>query len=236
VNFEPIASIFRGMASANRPDPGQSAIRARLMHRKRLMMDGYREPDKGALDVLHRRGLPPLSSDSPVWIDAYRKKCSHRAVRTNRNTLAALAVFLTATAATFAANPLVGTWKLNEGKSKFAPGATKNTTVTYTPAKGDMIKCTVDGVDKDGKPIHWTWVGKFDGKPYQIKGSPSFDTLTYKPVNDRTNKTTATKAGKVVMTGTITVAKDGKSRVVTLTGTDANGQKFTDVTYYDKQQ
>jgi hypothetical protein len=79
-------------------------------------------------------------------------------------------------------------------------------------------------------------VGKFDGKPYQIKGSPSFDTLTYKAVNDRTNKTTATKAGKVAMTGTITVAKDGKSRVVTLTGTGANGQKFTDMTYYDKQQ
>jgi len=98
-----------------------------------------------------------------------------------------------------------------------------------------MVKCTVDGVDKDGKPIHWACVGKFDGKPYQIKGSPSFDMLTYKPVNDRTNKTTATKAGKVVMTGTITVAKDGKSRVVRLTGTNANGQKFTDITYYDKQ-
>jgi hypothetical protein len=149
--------------------------------------------------------------------------------------LVTLGLLLTATAATFAANALMGTWKLNEGKSKFAPGATKNTTVTYAPAKGDMVKCTVDGVGKDGKPIHWTWVGKFDGKPYQIKGSPSFDTLTYEPVNDRTNKTTAMKAGKVVMTGTITVAKDGKSRLVKLTGTDANGQKFTDMTYYDKQ-
>jgi hypothetical protein len=37
-----------------------------------------------------------------------------------------------------------------------------------------------------------------------------------------------------VMTATITVAKDGKSRVVTLTGTDASGKKFTDTTYYDK--
>ena len=142
---------------------------------------------------------------------------------------------LTATTATFAANPLMGTWKLNEGTAKTAPGATRNTTVTYAPAKSYMIKCTVDGVDKDGKPVHWTWVGKFDGKPYQIKGSPSFDTLTYKPVNGRTNETTATKVGKVVMTATITVAKDGKSRVVTLIGMDASGQKFTDTTYYDKQ-
>jgi len=119
-----------------------------------------------------------------------------------------------ATAANFAANPLMGTWRLSQGKSKFAPGAAKNTTVTYAPAKGDMAKCTVVGVDKDGKPIHWVWVGKFDGKPYAIQGSPSFDTLTYKPVNERTNDTTAMKAGKVVMTGVITVAKDGKSRVV----------------------
>ncbi|HEV2718119.1 MAG TPA: hypothetical protein VGU64_22840, partial [Terriglobales bacterium] len=79
-----------------------------------------------------------------------------------------------------------------------------------------MIKCTVDGMDKDGKPIHWTWVGKFDNKPYPLKGSSSFDMLTYKPVKDRTNETTATKAGKLVMTGTITVAKDGNTRVVRL--------------------
>lgn len=147
----------------------------------------------------------------------------------------ALALLLIATTTIFAGNALMGTWKLNEGKSKFAPGATKNTMVTYAPAKGDMIKCTVDGVDKAGKPIHWDWVGKFDGKPYPLKRSPSFEMLTYKPVNDRTNKTTATKAGKLVMTGTITLSKDGKSRVVRLMGTDASGQKFTDMTYYDKQ-
>ena len=149
--------------------------------------------------------------------------------------LVALALLFTASAATFAANPLIGTWKLNERKSKFAPGAAKNTVVTYTRAKGDMTKCTVDGVNKDGKPIRWTWVGKFDGHPYQIKGSPSFDTLTYKPVNDRTNDTTAMKKGKVVMKAAITVAKDGKSRPVAITGTDASGKKFTNMTYYDKQ-
>ncbi len=149
--------------------------------------------------------------------------------------LAPLALVSTASTATFAANLLMGTWKLNEGKSRFAPGATKNTMVIYAPAKGDMVKCTVDGVDKDGKPVHWTWVGKFDGKPYSIKGSPSFDMLTYKAVNDRTNDTIATKAGRVVMTGALTVSKDRESRVVKLTGTQPNGQKFTDMICYDKE-
>jgi len=149
--------------------------------------------------------------------------------------LVAAAVCLTMPALVLAANPHLGTWKLNESKSRFPPGAAKNTTVTYTPAKGDMIKCRADGVDKDGKSIHWTWVGKFDGHPYEIKGSPSFDTLACQPINDRTNRTIATKDGKVVMTGMITVAKDGRSREVTLTGTDASGKKFTETTYYDKE-
>jgi hypothetical protein len=37
------------------------------MHRKRLMMDNYPEADERALDILHRRGLPPLSSDFPQF-------------------------------------------------------------------------------------------------------------------------------------------------------------------------
>lgn len=153
-----------------------------------------------------------------------------------KNILVALTLLLAASQLSLAAeNPLMGTWKLNESKSKYASDSGKNTTVTYTAAKGDMIKCTADGVDKDGKPIHWTWTGKFDGKPYPIKGSPAFDTLAYHSMNERTNETTATKNGKVVMTAVIAVAKDGKSRTVTLIGTDAKGKKFTDRTYYDKQ-
>jgi Na+-translocating ferredoxin:NAD+ oxidoreductase RnfG subunit len=154
-----------------------------------------------------------------------------------KNILVALMLLLAAGSVSLAAeNPLTGTWKLNESKSKYASDSAKNTTVTYTAAKGDMIKCTAGGVDKDGKPIHWTWTGKLDGKPYPIKGSPAFDTLAYHPMNERTNETTARKDGKVVMTAVIAVAKDGKSRTVTLIGTDAKGKKFTDRTYYDKQQ
>ena len=61
------------------------------------------------------------------------------------------------------------------------------------------------------------------------------DTIAYEMVNDRTNKFTGMKDGKVAVTGTIAVAKDGKSRVVTANDTDANGKKVTDKAYYDKQ-
>jgi hypothetical protein len=148
-----------------------------------------------------------------------------------------LALWFTTAAFSLAAsmNPQMGTWKLNEAKSKFAPGATKNHTVTYTAAKGDMTKVTVDGVDKDGKAVHWTWVGRFDGKQYKVKGSAMADSIAYKPVNDRTNELTIMKDGKVAMMVKIVVSKDGKSRVVTTTTTDAKGKEHTDKAYYDKQ-
>ena len=91
----------------------------------------------------------------------------------------------------------MGTWKLNEAKSKLVPGMGKNTTVIYAEQK-DKIKITVDGVDKDGKPTHSVWVGKFDGKAYPVKGNLPYNSVAYKVVNDRTNDITTMKDGKVV--------------------------------------
>src|SRR5439155_23349916 len=137
-----------------------------------------------------------------------------------RIAVVALALSFMATTACFAANPHMGTWKLNEAKSKLAPGMGKNKTVTYSEQKGDKIKIVVDGVDKDGKARHTVWVGKFDGKAYPIKGSMQADSIAYKMVNEQTNEITAMKDGKTMWSGTITVAKDGKSRTVNISGTD----------------
>jgi hypothetical protein len=88
--------------------------------------------------------------------------------------LVTLAVLFIGAAVCFAADANMGTWKLNETKSKFGAGATKNTTVVYEAA-GDMVKVTVDGVDSDGKPVHSEWTGKFDGKDYPVTGDPNSD-------------------------------------------------------------
>lgn len=151
----------------------------------------------------------------------------------SRIAVMALALSLVAAAAGLAANPQMGTWKLNEAKSKLVPGMGKNTTVVYTE-QGDKINVTVDGVDKNGKPTHSVWVGKWDGKAYPTKGNLSWTAAAYKVVNDRTNAITTMKDGKVVWTGRITVSADGKSRTVTLNGTGADGKKFSGKAVYDK--
>jgi hypothetical protein len=148
--------------------------------------------------------------------------------------LASLVVFLAGFALCFAADLYMGTWKLNEAKSKLSPGTVKNHTVLMEAA-GDNVKVTIDGVDAEGKPVHTEWTGKFDGKDYPVTGDPNSDARAYKKIDDQTMAITVKKGGKVTVTGRTVVAADGKSRTVTTSGTDPKGNKFANVAVFDKQ-
>jgi hypothetical protein len=133
----------------------------------------------------------------------------------------------------FQDNPNMGTWKLNEAKSKFA-GKARNHTVVYEAA-GDQIKVTVDGVDENGGAVHSEWTGKFDGKDYPVTGETNSDARSYRMINKNTLELTGKKGGKETLSGRIVISNDGKSRTVTTTATDAQGKKVTNVAVYDKQ-
>ena len=145
-----------------------------------------------------------------------------------------LALCVSAVALGFAEDPEMGTWKLNEAKSKIAPGMPKNHTVVYEAA-GDSVKITVDGTDKDGKATHNEWTGKFDGKDYPVTGDPNSDMRSYTKVKAHKLKFTVKQSGKSTTTGRAMISDDGKSRTVTVNGTDAEGNKFKSVAVYDKQ-
>lgn len=140
-----------------------------------------------------------------------------------------------ATATCFAApSPFMGTWKLNEAKSKFSPGSGKNRMVVYADAGGGKTKVTVDGVDANGKAGHNEWTGKFDGKDYPVTGDPNSDVRWYKKVDDRTMDFGQKKGGKSGITGRIAVSADGKSRTVNTT-TMNKGKKVSNTAVYDKK-
>ena len=148
--------------------------------------------------------------------------------------VAITAFCLAAVAVGFAADPNVGSWKLNEAKSKVAAGSPKNITVVYT-AVGDSYKCVVDGLDAAGKPAHNEWTGKFDGKDYPVTGDPSADTRSLKLVSPGHYELTNKKDGKAVVTGTLEFSADNKTRTLTMHMTDAAGKKMTSVAVYDRQ-
>ena len=151
-----------------------------------------------------------------------------------RTVVVSLAMCLFAVALYAAENPNIGTWKLNDAKSKIPAGLAKNTTVVYSAA-GDMFKVTTDGVDGSGKPIHSEWTGKFDGKPYPVTGMSAYDARAVTAKGDRTLEIDNLKGGKSVGTGKVELAKDGKSRTLESDSADASGKKVHAKFVYDKQ-
>jgi hypothetical protein len=126
----------------------------------------------------------------------------------------------------------MGTWKLNESKSKVPAGAGKSTTVEYTAAGSD-IKITTEGVNDQGQPAHSEWTGKFDAKPYPVTGDPDVTYRAYKTKGDHALLFANMKGDKTVSNGRITVAKDGKSRTVKMTY--LGSKKIHAELVYDKQ-
>ena len=151
-----------------------------------------------------------------------------------RTVLASLAAFLAGVLVGIAADAHMGTWKLNESKSKLGAGATKNHTVIYTAA-GDELKVTVDGITSDGKPVHHEWTGKVDGKDYPVPGDPTSDTRSYRKIDDRTLEFVGKRGGNVTVTGRVALSADGMIRTVTTSVTDAKGNKIESTATYDKQ-
>jgi hypothetical protein len=150
-----------------------------------------------------------------------------------RTLVSTLSLLVLGTAIGIASSPQIGTWKLNEAKSKFS-GVAKNTLVVYTEA-GDSVKVAIDGIDADGKAFHSEWTGKFDGKDYALTGDASADMRSYKVIDANTLAFTTKKGGKTLLSGEIVVAADGKSRTVKASGTNAKGESVTQMAVYDKQ-
>lgn len=147
----------------------------------------------------------------------------------------ALTSVLAFAAVAFADNN-VGTWKLNVAKSSFSPGpAPKSQTLKIEAWGDDGLKYAADGVGPDGKPTHAEFQAKFDGKDVPFKGNPDADTLAYKRVDANTIQATTKMKGKTTITAKVVVSKDGKTRTVAQTGTDAQGRTVKNVLVYDRQ-
>ena len=155
--------------------------------------------------------------------------------RSTRNCVLTFAFCIVASLVCFAAsNAQMGTWKLNESKSKIGAGMPKNDTVVYEAA-GENIKVTIDGTAGDGTKTHSEWTGKMDGKDYPSTGNPNEDMRAYTKVSARTLRFASKKDGKVVLSGTVTVSADGKTRTVTSSAMGADGKTTKSVLVYDKQ-
>ena len=133
-------------------------------------------------------------------------------------------------------DPLVGTWNLNVTKSKYSPGPPpKSATSTYEAA-GKGYKVSVKQEPASGPAQQWSYTTELDGKDSPITGNnPNADTIAVKRIDAHTLESVNKKGGKMVSTQKIVVSADGKTRTVTTTGTNAQGEKVHNVAVYEKQ-
>jgi len=134
----------------------------------------------------------------------------------------------------FAADAVVGSWKLNVAMSKFSGTAPKSGTRVYTQTP-DGTALDQKTVGADGKEMSMHTTIKYDGKDYPITGNPDADTVAAKVLDARTTHFTLKRGGKVAGRVHRVVAADGKTLTVNNKGTHADGKTYDDTLVFDKQ-
>jgi hypothetical protein len=132
-----------------------------------------------------------------------------------------------------AADPIVGTWKMNPAKSKFSNPALKSYTVTFS-AQENGNKGVENIVGADGKAFQRSWAVKYDGKDYPVI-APDIDSLSVKKPDANTGDFVCKKSGKEMWRGQEIVSKDGKTCILKGSGKDEKGQAFTFSIFLEKQ-
>ena len=136
-----------------------------------------------------------------------------------------------------AADPWMGTWKVNLAKSTFSPGPKPmdGATIKMESMSGQFMT-TIDAKNAEGQPIHTQTMGNFDGKDYQVVGAPAPGTTNaYKRIDARTFEAMGKVNGKPSLTTRVTISADGKTLTATQTGTNPQGQAVKNVIVADKQ-
>lgn len=131
------------------------------------------------------------------------------------------------------AGPHAGVWKLNIAKSTFPGPPPKSQTATILSIENGL-KSTVESMNAKGQATRTIVMAKFDGKEYPVEGTQIM--RTYKRIDDRTYEQTNRVNGKVTATARVMISPDGKTRTITSTAPDAQGQPVVTVMVYDRLQ
>ena len=131
-----------------------------------------------------------------------------------------------------------GRWELNVSKSTYSPGPPPRSQSRNEEPSGNGVKCTIEGVTKNGDHTMVTYVAAYDGMDYPMTGSGApngADTINNRRIDDYVFEATLKKAGKVVQTARNVFSKDGKVWTITSKGVNASGQPINNVAVWERQ-
>lgn len=131
------------------------------------------------------------------------------------------------------ADPFIGTWKLDYGRSNFTRTDASFLFATIkVESDGNGLKSTASAADGQGVASSFTFNSPLDGTPSKVitamplRGPSAVDAISLKRIDDRTIAATGTKNGKFVFSDTRVVSADGTTMTVTRDGMTAEGKKY----------
>ena len=146
------------------------------------------------------------------------------------------ALTLIGSGALWADDPLIGTWKLNLGESKFTSmPVPKSTTRRYAPHP-DGIEVTTTTVPQKGPPTTFGYVVNPDGEEHPVTGNPNVDFFVLRRVDAFTAEGTLFSYGKVRGTVLRIISPDGRTMSIALQWTDYKGKIFQQTTVFNKEK
>jgi hypothetical protein len=105
----------------------------------------------------------------------------------------------------WAADPFVGTRKLNLSKSHYTTGTPPKEQTITTIESGDNQDTTVTFTLADGSAISYHFMTSVKGGTGSVVQGVAFDAVTAKRINENTRELHLTQGGKEVPTARITV-------------------------------
>src|SRR5207248_2260961 len=110
------------------------------------------------------------------------------------------------------ADPLVGHWVLNTGRTHYGGGAEPRRRETFTcQADKQLLRCTIDSVRSNGKRVLASFAAAYDGKPYAVTGIPDVDRVSLQRVDDHVADALFTSKGRAVFGYRAIQSDDGRS-------------------------
>jgi hypothetical protein len=135
-----------------------------------------------------------------------------------------------------AADPSVGTWKMNPNKTVFKNGTSPmQQTVTLTET-GSNLNVKVAGTAVNGRKISVSYTIPAAGGPGKIVESSEYDGVSAKRIGPNELDISYMKGGKAIYTAHTVVSTDGNTLTVGTQGVNPLGDTVEGTVVYDKQK
>lgn len=134
----------------------------------------------------------------------------------------------------FAADPVVGTWKLDVLHSKFSSDPAPVSELRIYSETSDGVQVTVKTVDSKGKATTTEYPTTFDGKDHVRPGTTPGTSVALTRDSDHHASAVLKHAGTVMADVERSISADGMTMTITYTGKNETGDPIDKISVYQR--